>query len=416
MANVGTAIIPIGGVGSRLYPLTVDTSKAMVRFLTRPLLDFIVTMLAVQGIRVVYMGVSGYHNYVQVYDYFGSGRVIAQRLGLERDEFRIRYMPNIISRGNAEAILTIVKYYRIDEPFIVAQCDNVFDGLDIQDLAEYTLRNQCDMTIVLYEVEEPKDIKRFGVAELREDGLLARFVEKPKTIEEAPSRLINTGIYMINPSSILDFFDSGQGKKMYEDGLLDFGRHVIPSMIEQGYRICGYTMMGVWFDIGTPETYMEATFYFLRLLPTRVFNVDFMYGRLRVLGKSKLSREAQQKMVEMIRDGKLFVGGDVLVGRHTSIGSGVRLRSSVVDNYVVVSDDVIVEDSIVMDRVYIGRGARIRNSIIGRHSYIDEGAVIDNSIIGNNVFIGRGARVIDSKIWPGRYVPSHVTFTSVTLP
>jgi mannose-1-phosphate guanylyltransferase len=415
MTKLRISIIPIGGVGSRLYPLTVDTSKAMVRFLNRPLLEHIVTMLALQGIRVIYMGVSGYHNYVQVYDYFGSGRAIAHRLGYGRDEFRIRYMPNIISRGNAEAVYSIIKYYKIDEPVLITQCDNIFDGLDLEDLGKNFEENKCDMTIVLYELENIEEVRRFGVAELRDDGTIARFVEKPKRVEEVPSRLINTGIYVIDPQKLVEFLEERRGRRLYENGLLDFGRHVIPTLIEDGYRVCGYVMKGAWFDIGTHESYMHAIKYFLRHGSPEILGVDFVYGDILMLGRSELSREAQRKFIDQTKRGRIKVKGPILVGRHTAIGENVLIAESVIDNYVVISDDVIIENSVIMDRGFIGKGVRIRNSIIGRHVRIDDEAVIENSIIGNNVFIGRNARVIDSKIWPGKYVPSNVTFTGLTI-
>ncbi len=412
---VHIAIVPIGGVGSRLYPLTVDTSKAMVRFLNRPILDFIVTNLVLQGIRVVYMGVSGYHNYVQVHDYFGTGGVIASRLGLSKDEVRIRYMPNVVSRGNAEAVYVIINYYEINEPVIITQCDNVFDGLNIRDLErDFTERN-CDMSIVLYGLENIEDVKRYGVAEVR-DGLIARFVEKPRSISEAQSKLINTGIYLVDSEKFKWFLEKGPGKELLLKGLVDFGKHVIPGMISHGFRICGYIMRGSWFDIGTPETYRLASFYYLRNTDPSVLGIDFRYRNLRAFGRSVLSRRMHKIIAEMMEKGELIIEGDVLVGRHTSLGRSSTLRNAIIDNYVVVLSNCFIEESIIMDRVYIGSNVTIKNSIIGRHVYIDDDAVIENSIIGNNVFIGRRARVINSKIWPGRYVPSYVTLTGVTLP
>ncbi len=413
---VRVAVIPIGGVGSRLYPLTVDTSKAMIRFLNRPILDFIVTNLVLQGVRVVYMGVSGYHNYIQVHDYFGTGGVIASRLGLGRDELRIRYMPNVVSRGNAEAIYIIINYYEINEPILITQCDNVFEGLDIGNLEEDFNRRGCDLSIVLYELKKPEDVKRFGVAEIGSGGLITRFVEKPRTVSEAPSRLVNTGIYLMDPEKYREFLNTDYGGKLLKEGMMDFGKHVIPGMISMGYRVCGYVFRGIWFDIGTPESYMDASFYFLRNAKPEVLGIDFIYRNLRAFGRSQLSRRVHKSIAKMMEEGRLIVEGDVLVGRHTSIGDGSVLRNAIIDNYVVISNNSIIEESIIMDRVYIGKNAVIRNSIIGRHTYIDDDAYIEDSIIGNNVFIGRRARVINSKIWPGRYVPSHVALTGVTLP
>ncbi|MCS6768964.1 MAG: NDP-sugar synthase, partial [Candidatus Caldarchaeum sp.] len=79
------AVIPLGGLGTRLYPLTVDTSKAMVRFLNRPLIEWMVASLARQGVREVYLAVSGFNNYIPLIDYMGGGERIAFTLSLPPD-------------------------------------------------------------------------------------------------------------------------------------------------------------------------------------------------------------------------------------------------------------------------------------------------------------------------------------------
>lgn len=414
MVPVRVAVIPVGGVGARLYPLTVDTSKAMLRFLNRPLLEFTLETLALQGVREFYLGTSGYVNYVQLFDHFGTGEFLNSRLGFGRDELRIRYMPNIVARGNADAVLKIIDYYRIDEPVLIVQCDNVFD-IDISRIGDWCEKQRCDMAIVLKEAEKPEEILRFGVADLREDGVIARFVEKPAKIEEAPSRLINTGIYVVYPDRFSEFFECDVGRKLYEQGTLDFGRDVIPALIEAGYRVCGYIASGAWFDIGTPEAYREAVFYFLRSTSPKRLSIDFAHGRLRVMGRRRLSRESQRLLVERMGKGEISIEGDVLLGRHCSVGGKVRIADSIVDHYVVISDGSEIVNSIVMDRVHVGRGVKLVNSITARHCIIDDKAIIENSIVGNNVFVGRGSVVRDSRIWPSRYIPPNTTLTGVTI-
>lgn len=409
------AVIPVGGVGARLYPLTVDTSKAMLRFLNRPLIEFILETLALQGVREFYLGVSGYVNYVQLFDHFGSGELLASRLGFDRDELRIRYMPNVASRGNAEAVLRIIEYYEIEEPVLVVQCDNVFD-IDISGLRRLYDEFRCDMGVLLKKMDKLNDILRFGVVVLDKDGrTVTNFIEKPTRIEEAPSQLINTGIYLIEPKRFLEFFRNDVGSRLYEQGMLDFGRDVIPALIKAGYRVYGCVAEGAWFDVGTPEAYKEAAFYFLRSTSPKRLSVDFTYGRLRIMGRRKLSRQSQSLLVERINRGEVVIEGDVLLGRHCSLGREVRIADSIVDNYVIISDGCEIVDSIVMDRVNVGRRSRIAGSIVGRHCTIEENAVIEDSIIGNNVFVGRGSELRGSSIWPSRYVLPGTTLRGVTI-
>jgi len=415
-STISTAIIPIGGVGARLYPLTVDTSKSMIRFLNRPLLEFILETLIISGVREVYLGVSGYVNYIQVFEHFGSGEALSYRFNLTRDQFRIRYMPNILSRGNAEAVLATINYYKIKGEVLITQCDTVFDHLDLSKIWYYYSNGNCDMLIVLKAARDLSEIVRYGVAKLREDNTIEYFVEKPKNPEEAPSNLINTGIYVLNASRFIEFFESSEGKRLYNEGYMDFGRDVIPAMIKQDYRVCGSREELAWFDVGTPEAYIEAVFYFLRNSSPERLGVDFVYEGVRAMGRRALSREFQRNLVERMRAGLVTITGDVLIGRHCSIGNYVKIENSIIDHYTVVSESAVIENSVIMDRCHVEKSARTSRSVIGRHVIVDENAVIEDSIIGNNVYIGRGAVVKNSRIWPGRYIPPGTVLVGVTLP
>jgi mannose-1-phosphate guanylyltransferase len=396
------AIIPLGGLGTRLYPLTVDTSKAMVRFLNRPLIEHILSMLASQGVKEFYIGVSGYYNYTQVVDYLGGGERLAAMLGLSPDSIRVRYQPNFSTSGNAESVKILMDYYDIDEAVLVVQGDIIFN-IDLYDLWKIHRESEADMTIVLKELDQGEDITRFGVADIDSDMNIKGFVEKPKSPAHAPSRLINTGIYVIEPW-IRRFFDDEVGRKMRINGLTDFGSHVIPEVISRGMKVKGYILKSYWFDIGTPESYMKASFYLLRNLSPQDLRVTRVYGGVRMMGRSSLSRKLHERLVGMIEKGLLRVSGDILIGRHVDLSEGVDLWDTIIDNYTVIMSGSRISRSIVMDRCVIGEKTVIEGSIIGRHTYIGKGSKIVNSVIGNNTHIGEGSLIINSKIWPGKNV------------
>jgi len=396
------AVIPIGGLGTRLYPLTVDTSKAMVRFLNRPLIDFIVMKLAKQGVREFYLGVSGYFNYVGLFDHLGSGERFSYKLGLHGDEIRIRYQPNIESRGNAESVKLIMDYYDLREDLIVVQGDTLFD-ITLSDVWRYHRERGAYMTIVLKDLEDVSKLKHYGVADIDGNGRIRRFVEKPATPSQAPSRLINTGIYIVS-SEFREFFNSGVGRKLYEAGELDFGKHVIPKLIECGYEVYGYVFKGLWFDIGNPDSYKESVHYMLKALNDEELEVDFSYNGIKFMGKTALSRKLQKSIVERLQRGELIIEGDVLLGRHIFLGSGVKILNSVIDHYTVINDESVIENSIIMDRCFLGGRTLISNSIIGRHVRIGSNVIIKNSVIGNNVLIGNNVVIINSKIWPQKFI------------
>ncbi len=384
----------------------------MIRFLNKHLIDFIIMKLARQGIREFYLGVSGYVNYVGLFDHLGSGERFASKLGVHGDSLRIRYQPNIESRGNAESVKLIMDYYDIREDLVVVQGDTLFDT-PLCDVWDFHESRGAYMTIVLKELEDVGRLRYYGVADVGRDGRIRRFVEKPMTPSEAPSNLINTGVYIIS-SRFREFFDSDVGRRLYESGELDFGKHVIPKLIECGYKVYGYVTKGLWFDIGNPEAYMESVRYLLRVLSDDELDVDFSYKGIKFMGKTAPSRTLQKSIIDRLQKGELTIDGDVLLGRHLFIGGGVRIINSVIDHYAVIEEGSSIENSVVMDRCFIGRRSVISNSIVGRHVRIGSDVLIKDSIIGNNALIGNGATIINSKIWPQRLVsPSQSVRNSI---
>ncbi|MEM1598682.1 MAG: NDP-sugar synthase [Pyrobaculum sp.] len=394
---VRIAVIPVGGEAVRLRPLTIETSKAMVRFLNRPLAELAILHLSQQGVEEFYFGVRGYHNYRDIYDYFREGGWFYAKYGRK---IRIRYMPRVETRGNAEAVLATLEYYDIEEPVLVVQGDNVFK-LDVQDMYKHHASKGAFITIALK--EEQGDLSEFGVAAVNEDMRILKFVEKPKRREEAPSNLVNTGLYLLS-EDFKRFFRGEVGQKLYQEGRMDFGGDVIPTAIEAGLPVYGYVTREYWFDVGTPERYLKAVLFLLRQLTPQELEADEIAPAVYAQGQSRQSRALKQKLQDDIKNGVVKAEGHVLIGRHVQIGRGVHLKDAVVDNYVIVGEEASIEDSAVMDRSFIGRGAVIKRSIIGRHVYVGEGAVLEDSVVADNAVIGDGAVLKKVKVWPHKTV------------
>ncbi|MEZ0319970.1 MAG: NDP-sugar synthase [Pyrobaculum sp.] len=394
---VRIAVIPVGGEAVRLRPLTLETSKAMVRFLNRPLVELAILHLSQQGVEEFYFGVRGYHNYRDIYDYFREGGWFYAEYGRK---VRIRYMPRVETRGNAEAVLATLEYYDIEEPVLVVQGDNVF-RLDVQDMYKYHISKGAFITIALK--EEQGDLSEFGVAAVNEDMRILKFVEKPKRREEAPSNFVNTGLYLLS-EDFKRFFKGEVGQKLYLEGRMDFGGDVIPTVVEAGLPVYGYVTREYWFDVGTPERYLKAVLFLLQRLTPQELEADEIAPAVYAQGQSKQSKALKQKLQDDIKNGVVKAEGHVLIGRHVQIGRGVYLKNAVIDNYVIVEEATSVEDSAVMDRSYIGRGAVIRRSIIGRHVYVGEGTVVEDSVVADNATVGDGAVLKKVKVWPHKTV------------
>jgi NDP-sugar pyrophosphorylase family protein len=196
-------IIPVGGKATRLLPLTAETSKAALRLLNRPLVEFSLISLANQGIRHFIFGVKGYTNYRDLYDYFESGYGFSVRYNI-KPRIHIKYQPNVEDVGSADSARINMEYYDIIDPVFAVQGDNVFE-IDLKDLIRFHREKGALMTIVLRKVQ---NVEGLGIADIDEDNRIRRFVEKPKP-KDAPSNLANTGLYVLSPE-IKDVF---KGKK-----------------------------------------------------------------------------------------------------------------------------------------------------------------------------------------------------------
>ncbi|MEJ2781112.1 sugar phosphate nucleotidyltransferase, partial [Stygiolobus sp. CP850M] len=111
-------IIPIGGEATRLRPLTVETSKAAVRLLNRPLIEYTLLELARQGIKEIIFGVRGYVNYRSLFDLYKEGIGFSARYHI-KPRVHFKYQPRVDSIGNADAVRINLEYYDIQEHFLV---------------------------------------------------------------------------------------------------------------------------------------------------------------------------------------------------------------------------------------------------------------------------------------------------------
>jgi Nucleoside-diphosphate-sugar pyrophosphorylase involved in lipopolysaccharide biosynthesis/translation initiation factor 2B, gamma/epsilon subunits (eIF-2Bgamma/eIF-2Bepsilon) len=206
-----TAIIPVGGEAKRMQPLTAEVSKALVRIVGRPIVEFALVELARQGIRNFIFGVKGYINYKSLFDYFGEGIGFSAKYGIE-PRAHIRYQPRIEDVGSADSVRINMEYYNVQGDVLVVQGDNIFD-IDLKSVMKFHEEKESDMTIVLTKIS---DVESYGIADIAEDGRIIRFVEKPKK-EVAPSKYANTGIYIL----------SGDMRSLYRS-------HEVTSLIAEG--------------------------------------------------------------------------------------------------------------------------------------------------------------------------------------
>jgi NDP-sugar pyrophosphorylase family protein len=171
-------------------------------------------------------------------------------------------------------------------------------------------------------------------------------------------------------------------------------------------------LKGNWYDVGTPERYLEAM---QDMLNGRFSSLTDFGGRINekariwVQGESSESQKRRKEIIRKIEQRKIEVEGAVLIGRHCKISDGVRIVNSCVDNYTKIDQGVVIENSAVMDRAIIEEKAEIKESIIGRHATIHSNPKKQTrinavSVIADDVTIAEGCRLTATKIYPHQYV------------
>ncbi len=395
-------IIPVGGKATRLMPLTQDTSKACLRLLNRPLVEFSLLSLASQGIRNFIFGVKGYTNYRDLYDYFQSGIGFSARYKI-KPPIHIKYQPNVPDMGSADSARINMEYYDLTSPIFAVQGDNIFD-MKVKRLIDFHKEKKSCLTIVLREVD---NVEGLGIADIDSNGCIKRFVEKPLP-KDTPSNLANTGLYMISPEVRKIFKEKGIQQIMKEKNRLDFGYDFIPYMISTGRPVYGYTLKGSWFDVGTPKNYLEAM---KKILHGGLSTLKDFGERLSddcmvwLQGDSDDSSIRRDQIIQKIKQKRITLEGAVLIGRHCQIEDGARIVNSCIDNFTHVGKNAVVVNSAVLDRTIIGDGAEIYDSIIGRSVVINSNCskptkISAVSVIADDVSLDEGCNLAATKVYP----------------
>ena len=337
------ALILAGGQGTRLRPLTLTIPKPVVPLLDRPHIVHMTDWLRRFGVDDVVLACG--HMSEGIKAVAGDGTSLGVRL---------RYVEEPEARGTGGAIKEAESL--LDERFLVLNGDILCD-LDLTPQLEHHEASGASATIGLMEVEDPS---AYGVVVADKSGQVEAFVEKPKR-EEAPSKLVNAGVYVLERSILAD---------IPAETNVSIEREVFPALV--GHGLNAVEVFGHWIDIGTPERYLEAHW-------------DLLEGRMRggpgdgedgvtlgfdctvngdVQGPAWLDDEVE------VADGAT-VGPRVSLGAGSTIASGAQVSSSVLLGGVTIGEGAKVVDSIIAPGATIGAGA-----IVGPDAVIGEGAEV----------------------------------------
>jgi mannose-1-phosphate guanylyltransferase len=321
------AVVLVGGFGTRLRPLTLQTPKQMLPVVDRPMIEWVCEHLASFGVDEAVLSL-GYRP-----EMFTGAYPDGNCAGV-----RLRYAVEPEPLDTAGAIAFAAREAGIDERFIVVNGD-VLTDLDIGLLVK-THRDAGGLaTITLTPVDDPS---RYRVVPTDEEGRVIEFVEKPAP-GTAPTNWINAGTYVLEPE-VLERIPSGRR--------VSIERETFPALAAERQL---YAMRSdcYWVDAGTPETYITAQLD----LASRV------HGGSGYVDPSATVHQSADL------DGSIVMAG-------ASIGAGAVLRRSAVLSGGVVEEGALVEDSVVGPGATVGARASLHEcSILGDGSAVTAGTV-----------------------------------------
>lgn len=385
------AMLLAGGQGSRLGVLTKKIAKPAVPYGGKyRIIDFPLSNCINSGIDTV--GVLTQYQPLELNDYIGSGKP----WDLDRLSGGVHVLPPYQKskggdwyKGTANAIYQNMHFIERYNPkyVLVLSGDHIYK-MDYSKMIEQHEKENADATIAVLNVTL-EEASRFGIMNANEDGVIYEFEEKPK---QPKSTLASMGIYVFNWDKLRKYLTADEQN---ENSSNDFGKDVIPAMLNAGEKMIVYRFDDYWKDVGTVESLWDAN---LDLLNPKI-NLNLsdrnwkIYSRSHALPPQYVSGEAKVEN-SLITDGCDIAG---------------TLDFSILFENVTVEKDASVEYSLIMPGAVIKSGAKVRYAIVAENAIIEENATVGCSpeeckniddwgitVIGDNLTVGKNA-VIGAK-------------------
>jgi len=354
------AMLLAGGQGSRLHVLTRKTAKPAVPFGGKyRIIDFPLSNCVNSGIDTV--GILTQYQPLELNEYIGNG----QPWGLNKTHSCAQVLPPYERNdkksgwfeGTANAIYKNIDFVdRFDPDYVVILSGDHIYKMDYNAMVEYHVANNASCTIAVRNVPLA-EASRFGILNTNPDNSIYEFEEKPK---QPKSTNASMGIYCFNwkvlkEALIADEEDPNSDK--------DFGKNIIPNLLNAGHKMMAYQFDGYWKDVGTISSLWEANMELLGKNPEfqlRGGKNETIYARNSALPSSYIDEDA-----------KIY---NSLVAEGCEVYGTVK--HSVISIGCTIGKDVIVEDAVVMPGVVIEDGAIVRNAILGENSKVCKNAVV----------------------------------------
>ena len=377
------AMLLAGGQGSRLYALTNNIAKPAVPFGAKyRIIDFPLSNCINSGIDTV--GVLTQYQPLVLNEYIGNG----QPWDLDRNFGGVHVLSPYQKKaksawyeGTANAIyqnLNFIKMYN-PEYVLILSGDHIYK-MDYSKMLKDHIDKEADCTIAAIEVPL-KEASRFGILNTNADDSIYEFEEKPK---QPKSTLASMGIYIFTAEKLYKYLEEDEENP---DSSKDFGKDVLPAMLNAGERMFAYRFKGYWKDVGTISSLLEANMDLLGDPPA----FDVNDSDWKIHSRNPLAPPEYLGEKAVVKNSMLALGSEIYG----------TVENSVISSNVVIEEGAVVQDSVIMSGSVVKSGAAVNYSIIDENVVVEDGAVIGErkedakgiSVLGRNIVVGKGAVV-----------------------
>ncbi len=354
------AMLLAGGQGSRLGALTKSIAKPAVSFAGKyRIIDFSLSNCVNSSIDTV--GVLTQYKPLVLNHYIGTG----EPWDLDSIHGGVHILPPYATEnggswyaGTADAICRNIDFVDSYNPehVLILSGDHLYK-MDYAEMLSEHIEHDADLTISVYDVPL-EEASRFGIMSVNEEGQIYKFSEKPKKPE---STLASMGIYIfkwpvLRAALLKDHKDP--------DSDHDFGKNVIPALMQDGKKLYPFYFKGYWKDVGTIESYYEAQMEMItKEIGVMMFQEgSHIYSNSNLYPAHYIGKKGKAKL-SIVSNG-CIVEGSVL---HSSLASGVEVE--------VGSK---IKDSVLLPEVHIGKNCKITRAIVNEGVTVKDGSVIED--------------------------------------
>ena len=353
------AMILAGGRGSRLHELTNKVAKPAVSYGGKyRIVDFPLSNCANSGVDIV--GVLTQYESVLLNSYVAAGG----RWGLDARESGVFVLPPRekadadldVYRGTADAISQNIDFIDKYSPeyLLVLSGDHIYK-MNYDKMLDYHKEMNADATIAVIEVPM-KEASRFGIMNTDGNGRIVEFEEKP---EHPKSNLASMGIYIFNWKLLRKILLADMKNP---DSHHDFGKDIIPCLLDDNKTLAAYKFKGYWKDVGTIDSLWEA-------------NIDLIDSR----NELNLNDPTW----------KIYTEDTPALPQY--IGPNAKINKAFITQGCVVEGEV--SHSVLFTGCTVGEGAKVLDSVLMPGVEVAAGAVVQRALVADNVKIGQGAVV-----------------------